>query len=121
MNPPDPSIVTQPQDVFTSRGGTFTVSCGVVASIDSLSVNWSKNGNNLLDNKQITITKQAWQNTLWYTLKITKARNRNLGRYRCTVTNLKGSVRSNAAKVSFSGELIMSSTLNLHDILVGME
>ena len=102
----DPSVVIHPAHTSTGRGAPVTLSCGVVGSENSLTVKWKRNGSNL-PNTWISFKQQTWQNVHYYYLIISKLRKSLLGRYRCVVTNSKGSVTSNMAKVSFSGKLLV--------------
>ena len=104
FNSKDPSIVIQPEDVPTVRGGKITLSCGVVGST-TLNVKWLQNDSNLPDDTLISFTHQTWNNAVQvHTLNIKKARRRHLGKYYCIVKNAKGTVRSSTAKVFFSSE-----------------
>lgn len=108
----DPSIVIHPDNASTVRGALVTLSCGVVGSDNLLSVKWMKNGKDLALGSLISFTKQTWQNVQIYSLKILKVKRHHLGKYYCVMTNAKGSVRSNVAKVSFTRKLLASSLLH---------
>ena len=109
----DPSIVVHPENASVVHGALVTLSCGVVGSENLLNVKWMKNGKDLKSGSLISHTKQTWQNVQIFSLKILKLKRHHLGKYYCVVTNAKGSVSSNVAKVSFTSKLLASSLLHV--------
>nr|XP_058973645.1 fibroblast growth factor receptor 4-like isoform X1 [Pocillopora verrucosa] len=102
----DPSVVMQPQDVPTVIGGSVALSCGVVGSAASFAVKWTHNGSDLREDNSFSLTNTTWRNVKIFKLKIDGIRRRHTGKYRCIVTNAKGSVTSRRSRVYFSSSVI---------------
>ena len=94
----------QPQDVPTVIGGSVALSCGVVGSATSFAVKWTHNGSDLREDNSFSLTNTTWRNVKIFELKIDGIRHRHTGKYRCIVTNAKGSVTSRKSRVYFSSK-----------------
>ena len=104
----------QPQDVPTVIGGSVALSCGVVGSAASFVVKWTRNGSDLREDNSFSLTNTTWRNVNIFKLKIDGIRHRHTGKYRCIVTNAKGSVTSRKSRVYFSSKwLDYSSYFNV--------
>ena len=100
----DPSIVIQPENVPTVHGGSITLTCGAVSSATSFSIKWTQNGSDIRDDGAVSLTNTTWHNVKIFKLNIKGVAHRHTGKYRCIVTNAKGTVRSRRARVFFSSK-----------------
>jgi len=85
-----PAITTQPASSTNQQGGTIALS--VVATGDSLSYLWTKDGKTVTNGTKITVSTTN-------TLTITNARIADGGKYQVTVSNTVSSVQSSNATV----------------------
>ena len=98
----DPTIVASPSNASTFKGSAANMSCHVVASPQSLSVKWIKDGMNLsLTGKRILATSQSFHGVTTYALEIRNTQISDAGRYQCVVRNEKGSQISKPATLTF--------------------
>jgi len=100
-------ITTQPSDQAVLAGQTATFHI-VATGTGPLSYQWQFNGVNIAGTTTDTLT-------------IPNAQAANAGSYRCIVTNVVGSVNSNAATLTINGALQVSITSEPIAVLEGVE